>query len=98
MHPDDVTKLAMKIINESSGKKAMMSERFLKDNNPSIEMNDYLSDVQNLTYQLEQMYFKNTENRNVIVPEALEILQQIKDRTDLSIEKLKQSNPEDVNK
>jgi len=98
MHPDDVTKLAMKIINESSGKKLMMSERFLKDNNPSIEMNDYLSDVQNLTYQLEQMYFKNTDNRNVIVPEALEILQQIKDRTDLSIEKLKQSNPEDVNK
>lgn len=98
MHPNEVTNLAMKIINESSGKKAFMSERFLKDNNPSIEMNDYLSDVQNLMYKLEQMYFKNSENRNVIVPEALELLQQIKDRTDLSLEKLKQSNPEDVNK
>lgn len=93
----DVTFLANQIMNESK-KIKFLSEKFVQDNQPSIEINDFLSDTQNLMFQLEQMFFKNTSDRNSILEKAVELIQQIKDRADLSIEKLKQSSPEDENK
>ena len=97
MQINEVSSIAYKIMSESK-KKVILSEKFVQDNQPSIEINDYLSDCQNLMFQLEQMYFKNTDNRNIIMPKALELIQKIKDRSDLALENLKQSSPEDVNK
>jgi hypothetical protein len=76
----------------------VLSEKFLQDNQPSMEINDYLSDCQNLMFQLEQMFFKKTDNRNEMMPDALKIIQQLKDRSDLALERLKISSPEDENK
>lgn len=97
MHLEEITATVYKIIKDNKNKK-YLSEKFVQENQPSIEINDYLSDCQNLLFQLEQMYFKNTENRNVIVPKSLELIAQIKERSDLALENLKQSNPEDTNK
>lgn len=96
MQHNEVTFFANKIMNESKNKR-YLSEKFVQDNQPSLEINDYLSDTQNLMFQLEQMFFKNTDNRNLMMDKALELLQQIKDRSDLCLEKLKQSSPEDTN-
>lgn len=95
---ENVNSLAATIMSGTRQKrKNWLSERFVEQNNPSIELNQFLTDSQDILFKMEQMFFRTTGNRNAMMEPATEMLQQLIDRCNLSLERLKISPPEDAN-
>lgn len=98
MQINEVNSLAATILSAGRAKRRdWISEKFVVQGNPSVEFNDFLADSQDMLFQLEQMFFRTTGNRDAMIRPAIEIITTLRDRCDLVLERIKISPPEDAN-
>jgi hypothetical protein len=74
-----------------------MQERWLEKDGLSAEFGDAISDLQGYITQLQMEYYKNSRNRNRMEELGVELLQKIKDRAEICLNRLEKAGPEDAN-
>ena len=76
---------------------AELDERWLEKENPSVELNDAIDDINGFMFQLQMEYIKNSKDRNLVMDVANELLRKVKDRAEIALNRLSKSGPEDAN-
>ena len=75
-----------------------LCERYLETDDPSVVLNDYLSNLRNLSSQLEKTFTAAASNREAKMEQFLKLLHEIRKQTSRALADLQSDmTPEDAN-